>query len=405
MADRNGKRYLRGYTRHGCVLCEVPTPPGTSIKRPVGMGGANQRDDVLTVQKLLNGVPITAAAPPLKLAEDGYIGPRTTQAIIRYQKVRLGWSDGRVDPGGPTITRLVTDNGGSATPAVGPGAAGQSRPGGGAAPAASTPQEAQRLARAVAQIPRVKKAIDRALLRLDDAQGFCDRARQGRMDGTAFDQMGEGAWLIFAKHFGLRFDRPADGAPVIPRVRSVVFSMKMIYARGTNAFGGPIWGASIYAARPAPPNHTDWIAFTHTGGWHQGGVTSDGMREDTIFFCEGMDGGHDDLYLQTTVHELAHFVGDVNPPTNITDISYLDEEDKYNRMSSAQRLRNADSYANYVCDFTLGTVRLEELRGPNAAFLDEPWVKADGGIEKGAVSGMPATPARPGVQPPRFGAR
>ena len=111
MADRNGKRYLRGYTRHGCVLCEVPTPPGTSIKRSVGMGGANQRDDVLTVQKLLNGVPITAAAPPLKLAEDGYIGPRTTQAIIRYQKVRLGWSDGRVDPGGLAGGELIAPEG------------------------------------------------------------------------------------------------------------------------------------------------------------------------------------------------------------------------------------------------------------------------------------------------------
>src|SRR5215470_18182997 len=95
----------------GCRLVTFLPPKkadGTTIGASVGIGGKNKADDVRTVQDLLNGVPAASGGPLLPLAVDGLIGPKTIGAIQRFQKAQFGWADGRVDPGGPTITRLRT---------------------------------------------------------------------------------------------------------------------------------------------------------------------------------------------------------------------------------------------------------------------------------------------------------
>ena len=74
------------------------------------MGGVNYRDDVITVQQLLNQVPITSGGPSPPLKVDGICGSKTINAIQVFQVKQLGWSmaDGRVDPNGATHTRLNT---------------------------------------------------------------------------------------------------------------------------------------------------------------------------------------------------------------------------------------------------------------------------------------------------------
>lgn len=73
----------------------------TSINASVGAGGTNQDGDVRVVQDLLN------RAASAGLAVDGDCGPRTRTAITGYQKGFLPRPDGRVDPGGQTLRRLV----------------------------------------------------------------------------------------------------------------------------------------------------------------------------------------------------------------------------------------------------------------------------------------------------------
>ena len=87
----------------------------TGIRSSVGRGGVNARADVSTVQTLLNG-KIKQIAPLASLAVDGVIGPKTIAAIERYQKTVVGFPvpDGRIDPGGKTITSLLA--GGPSTP-------------------------------------------------------------------------------------------------------------------------------------------------------------------------------------------------------------------------------------------------------------------------------------------------
>jgi peptidoglycan hydrolase-like protein with peptidoglycan-binding domain len=83
--------------------------PGKSLVASVGYGGANAAADVMTVQFLLNCVPVSQGGPVKDLAVDGLVGPKTIQAVHQFQKIQFGWSDGRVDPekyGGTTIVEL-----------------------------------------------------------------------------------------------------------------------------------------------------------------------------------------------------------------------------------------------------------------------------------------------------------
>lgn len=80
-----------------------------NIRASVGaMGGVNLIEDVRTVQELLNGVPPGQGGPAPPLVVDGVCGPKTINAIQKFQLHHFGWSgaDGRVDPGGPTIQKL-----------------------------------------------------------------------------------------------------------------------------------------------------------------------------------------------------------------------------------------------------------------------------------------------------------
>ena len=81
--------------------------PNTVIQGSVGLGGANKRADVLLVQRLVNAVPTAKGGPMPALAVDGAIGPKTVAAISRFQKVNLGFGDGRIDPGKRTEQALL----------------------------------------------------------------------------------------------------------------------------------------------------------------------------------------------------------------------------------------------------------------------------------------------------------
>lgn len=90
-----------------------------SIGSSVGKGGGNAAADVRTVQARLN-----ALMPPgrTRLAVDGKCGPLTIAAIREFQTVVCGmrWPDGRVDPGGKTISALSDEGASRTTNAPGP---------------------------------------------------------------------------------------------------------------------------------------------------------------------------------------------------------------------------------------------------------------------------------------------
>ena len=79
-----------------------------TISKSVGENGTNFKNDVTTVQELLNGVSPEKGGPSPKLDVDGLVGPKTIGAIKHFQKVacEFKFPDGRVDPGQKTITKL-----------------------------------------------------------------------------------------------------------------------------------------------------------------------------------------------------------------------------------------------------------------------------------------------------------
>jgi len=76
------------------------------ITGSVGRGGHNRREDVITVQRLINAKLPT---PLAVLKVDGICGPATIEAIGEYQRRNLNMHppDSRVDPGGATFRSLT----------------------------------------------------------------------------------------------------------------------------------------------------------------------------------------------------------------------------------------------------------------------------------------------------------
>ena len=86
----------------------MSNPGDRTISASVGIGGFNRYEDVVTVQELLNDVPLGEGGPQPKLDVDGISGPLTNKAIQTFQLRHFGWkgADGRVDPDNQTIAKL-----------------------------------------------------------------------------------------------------------------------------------------------------------------------------------------------------------------------------------------------------------------------------------------------------------
>ena len=91
------------------------------IQAAVGHCGRNNPADVMTAQYLLNCVPAVQGGPIRELVVDGISGPLTVAAIRKFQTAAFGRADGRIDPGGATITALLTFDPAPHQPVMQPG--------------------------------------------------------------------------------------------------------------------------------------------------------------------------------------------------------------------------------------------------------------------------------------------
>ena len=96
-----------------------------SITASVGIHGKNIPADTLTIQNLLNSTAAKDGGADHSLDPDGKCGPKTCNAIQKFQLTQFGWSgaDGRVDPNGATLIALNVlnpDVGSPQTPAAQP---------------------------------------------------------------------------------------------------------------------------------------------------------------------------------------------------------------------------------------------------------------------------------------------
>lgn len=94
-----------------------------SLSGSVGRGGKNIPADVEKVQNALNKVPVGEGRPNPLLVPDSICGPKTIDAIQRFQLKHFGWggADGRVDVMGPTHQKLNGYDVATAPPPAAPG--------------------------------------------------------------------------------------------------------------------------------------------------------------------------------------------------------------------------------------------------------------------------------------------
>ena len=77
-----------------------------AIKKSVGEGGVNQPEDVAIVQTLLNLTYDRQKVPKKPVPVDGEISKEMIAAIREYQAKFCKETDGLVEPGNETITKL-----------------------------------------------------------------------------------------------------------------------------------------------------------------------------------------------------------------------------------------------------------------------------------------------------------
>ena len=93
----------------------IPELVGVTTQRPmvlstdgsVGQAGQNREQDTRLVQTLLNRIPVASGGPQAPLKVDSVVGPKSIEAIRRFQLANFGSADGRVDARNQTIRRLI----------------------------------------------------------------------------------------------------------------------------------------------------------------------------------------------------------------------------------------------------------------------------------------------------------
>lgn len=81
-------------------------PAKVGIEEAVGKGAANRREDVSTIQSLLNQVPTPVGGPSVPLEVDGQYGPKTESALLRFLRIQFGRDESILEPKSKGLERL-----------------------------------------------------------------------------------------------------------------------------------------------------------------------------------------------------------------------------------------------------------------------------------------------------------
>lgn len=314
------------------------------ISASVGISSTNRANDVGVIQDALNRVSPAEGGPSPLLVRDGICGPKTKNAIQQFQLKQFGWSgaDGKINPGGQTITRLNELVGGGAK-----------RPmdSNGGYPAVDD-EKADELFKAAMTVglTRAKSWIRAAQTNLDIALAYVDQPNT------------PGAFQVFSREERMRlanrYFRIDDFTPslrrmMLQRVQHVYTTMLRVFERpgglwGEKAFEIDSTGIVLKQSKTA-------TAHTNLGGFYKSGKESPfqkGQRADSIYFVrQNIAYFYDqDKGTKTIVHELAHFCGDYRIGWDIDDFGAYGEPEvpRVARLSPWERVHHADSYARFA---------------------------------------------------------
>jgi peptidoglycan hydrolase-like protein with peptidoglycan-binding domain len=323
------------------------------ISASVGNRGANLPPDVRHVQALLNGIAPDQGGPQPELKVDGIVGPFTLRAISRFQSKHLGFSDGRVDPGGRTIAELEerSEADSSSFDASKPKAA----PSSPTTTGNSVQAQTIRRAIAISVIPDARLALAKALLELDQIRLRLSRATPvfpaSKADAVLNHHFATAALSANAKRTSLLF------------IQSTLASMKAVLEGRKGFFGGDPFGPNMIEADPIPPpppkDIRNAFAYSPTQAGDKKRQKKLGVSPSRVYFTSLIDGRSRDFFLYALLHELAHFVDDEKVAA-IKDHAY-GHQDSYLTLPHVLRMRNAECFALLVFELFGGNERLAQI--------------------------------------------
>jgi peptidoglycan hydrolase-like protein with peptidoglycan-binding domain len=335
------------------------------ISGSVGLGGKNKTNDVMAIQTALNEVSPANGGPAVPLVVDGIVGQKTVGAIAGFQKKHLGWSDGRVDPNGPTLAKLNAIRG--AGGGGGGGTAPPGKSGGAGTLPPATPAENKAFIETIGkQLPEAGRWVSRARFAINVGIDVL----KGRLPEGA----GNTKLALLEKYYHI-FDIPGPNQSTkqiayLENLQKVFFDMAVVISQSRimslNAMTGI--GVGYFQADPddGKPKSKKYDAFTYFGGWHVKGTSGlprmskqdnyagRNLRQDTIFFPVSHYGNKTDEYITLVViHELAHFVGPslssfdrIGDHSNHGNANFL-------KLAPSVARRTADIYAYFAGEATL----------------------------------------------------
>ncbi len=285
---------------------------GLGLTAAVGPAGRcrNVQSDVRKVQAALNRFPAAEGGPDPKLEVDGIVGPKTSAAILAFQRKQfgIGKADGVVDVGMRTDQRLAGVSG----------------------------TYSSLTAEMMQHIPRTLSIINVSRATISAARTF--RLQGGR----GFSGFGEASWKKLVHHF--QVDKFPDWSAQLDWLNRIYVGME-------TAIGHIPMGMIVITDEPAHSNEGAF-AFTFAGGYELSERTKSyqGVPMGSIYLCPKMQTLTQDAFAYVLIHELAHFVGPTGASgLQVDDYGYRHRAG-YDKLLPWQRVHNADNFAQFSFD-------------------------------------------------------
>lgn len=382
------------------VACKLPG--SVMLDSSVGYHGGNSRGDVIAIQSSLNSVLPSLGGAIEVLNEDGLAGPKTQNAILRFQTHWVKFRDSRIDPDGATLRAL---NG-----AV--GAAFTGFPAGPLLQTASATTKPPQLAESdkleymkaairygmvkTRWLPKTYQTVLSGIRIATKASAYAKTLPRPSIERNHPDRL---AFLLVAKHFKLHEKSPQQA---ISGTNTVEMMCRRMGTTLANRVGNPMPGIKpgtdiIVSLWRTPKDVAGHPGYTWFGGaWERhrmmgsihsgeeiGKLSPD--YADRIYLTPLFDNADDEYRLHVLAHELAHFIGDMVGGWTLDDLGYAYEQ-RYANNSSIQRLHNADAYTCFIRECGVGTTRAVKGsqiykskavsfgNGPNVAIPETPFL-------------------------------
>jgi hypothetical protein len=297
---------------HGIGRTRPERPSGDLlIADAVGPGCSNRRDDVLVVQSLLNVAYARVRIPPRTIPVSGVVGPETQAAILQFQRAQLGDADGRIEPGGVTLTRLNA--------------------------VAAGPPRSMGSARELSVPSPIAAALDATPL----ARGWARKAR-AHLELT----LARSSSCLSTVNTHFHLDRDATGS------REAISRLIDVFGRIDD-----VLGAAADVFREGGPMAESPVVEAPLGALH-----AKDAAQRTITFRPGFAGCGPNTRAALILHACAHFVGDADEIAHFAlefpapeGAPHERSARNYCELTPAEALCNASSYAAFAIHAATGS--------------------------------------------------